>query len=50
MIPGVHGERELVAIEVDGTSRTYAVRTVGAIEYGWVTLAAGAHQVTAIYN
>lgn len=49
MVPLQHSEAKLDRLNVDGTSRTYGERVVGAVRYAWTAIEAGAHQITAFY-
>jgi hypothetical protein len=50
MVPLLHGEAELAEIELDGVAVEHSVRRVGGVDYGWVSVPAGFHQVVATYG
>lgn len=49
MLPIRWMDRQLDELRVDGQNMTAATRTVGGIEYGWLTVAAGDHTIEATY-
>ncbi|MBN1312197.1 MAG: hypothetical protein JXB30_12325, partial [Anaerolineae bacterium] len=50
MIPQRHKEIELVQIEIDGVAVEHRRRNVGGMEYGWVVVPAGSHQIVATFS
>jgi uncharacterized membrane protein len=49
MTPLHHGEAELVQIELDGVAIGHSLRRVGGVDFGWVSVQAGLHQVVVTY-
>lgn len=49
MIPGEHNQAQLVKLTIDEQPVIPQQRQVGGINYGWVTVASGPHQIVAIY-
>ena len=49
MLPLQHGQATLAQVEVDNQVAPYHRRQVGGVEYGWVSVKAGPHQVIATW-
>ncbi|NJN98096.1 MAG: hypothetical protein HC875_30445 [Anaerolineales bacterium] len=49
MIPGEHNQAQLVELTIDEQPVIPQQRQVGGINYGWVTVASGPHQIVARY-
>jgi len=50
MIPLQHNRTRLAQVEVDGQTRKYNQQTVGGVDYGWLSVSAGPHQIVARYS
>jgi hypothetical protein len=50
MVPSRHGDAQLIQTEVDGLAVKHRTRKLGGVNYGWLSVSAGARQVVAIYG
>ncbi|MFC1975641.1 hypothetical protein ACFLXQ_04525 [Chloroflexota bacterium] len=50
MIPLQHNGIRLTQVEVDGQPLKYDQRTVGGVDYGWVSVSASPHKIMASYS
>jgi hypothetical protein len=49
MVPLLHGEARLTQVEINGLAVEHSTREVGGVNYGWVSVPAGSHQVVSTY-
>jgi hypothetical protein len=50
MVPSQHGDAQLVQMEVDGLALEHRARKLGRVNYGWLSVGAGTHEVVATYG
>jgi hypothetical protein len=50
MMPLSHAHAQLTQLAVDGGSVIFRERRVGGVDYGWVSVLAGSHQIEATYG